>query len=53
MTADTQTMDSAPKTDFDSPWKKALEQFSPEYLALLLPAIHARINGDSALEFLK
>ena len=52
MTADTQTHDDAVKSDYDSPWKEALERFFPEFLALLFPAIHARIDWSAAPEFL-
>ena len=52
MTADTQTHDDAVKSDYDSPWKEALERFFPEFMALLFPAIHARIDWSAAPEFL-
>jgi hypothetical protein len=52
MTADTPTPAEAPKSDYDSPWKEALERFFPEFLALLFPAIHARIDWRIPPEFL-
>ena len=42
----------SPKNDYDSPWKEALERFFPEFLALLFPAIHTRIDWRVAPEFL-
>jgi hypothetical protein len=50
--ADTQSADSAPRSDYDSPWKEALERFFAEFLALLFPAIHAQIDWSQAPEFL-
>jgi hypothetical protein len=44
MDIDTTHPAKSPKNDYDSPWKEALERFFPEFLALLFPAIHARIN---------
>ena len=44
MITDTPTPAEAPKSDYDSPWKEALERFFPEFLALLFPAIHAQID---------
>ena len=32
------------QSDYDSPWKEALDRFFPEFLALLFPAIHAEID---------
>ncbi|MBK5964014.1 hypothetical protein CCR95_07915, partial [Thiocystis minor] len=52
MTVDNSTAETALKNDFDSPWKEALERFFPEFLALLFPAIHARIDWRVAPEFL-
>ena len=33
--------------DFDSPWKEALEQALPDFLALFFPQAHAGLSGDS------
>jgi hypothetical protein len=52
MTTDPSTPAEAPKSDYDSPWKEALERFFPEFLALLFPAIHARIDWRVPPEFL-
>ncbi|WPL19041.1 hypothetical protein Thiowin_04145 [Thiorhodovibrio winogradskyi] len=52
MTADTQATDTSDKPDYDSPWKEALEQFFPEFLALLFPAIHAEIDWSKGVQFL-
>ncbi|MCK7582339.1 MAG: DUF4351 domain-containing protein [Chromatiales bacterium] len=53
MTADTpNSRRSLLKSDYDSPWKEALERFFPEFLALLFPAIHARIDWRVPPEFL-
>ena len=53
MTTDTSAPAAeAPKSDYDSPWKEALERFFPEFLALLFPAIHARIDWRIPPEFL-
>jgi hypothetical protein len=52
MTTDPSTPAEAPKSDYDSPWKEALERFFPEFLALLFPAIHARIDCRVPPEFL-
>jgi len=30
--------------DYDSPWKEALERYLPDFLALLLPTMHAGID---------
>ena len=32
------------QSDYDSPWKEALDRFFPEFLARLFPAIHAEID---------
>lgn len=52
MTADSQTTDPAAQSDYDSPWKEALERYFPEFLALLFPAIHAEIDWSAPLVFL-
>jgi hypothetical protein len=44
MTADSQTTNPAAQSDYDSPWKEALERYFPEFLALLFPAIHAQVD---------
>ncbi|WP_295404135.1 hypothetical protein [uncultured Thiocystis sp.] len=52
MTADPQTSDATAKSDYDSPWKEALDRFFPEFLALLFPAIHAQIDWRAPPVFL-
>ena len=52
MNADTPSADTAVKNDHDSPWKEALEQYFPEFLALLFPAIHAEIDWTQGVQFL-
>ncbi|NEX23669.1 DUF4351 domain-containing protein [Thiorhodococcus mannitoliphagus] len=44
MTANSQTADPTAQSDYDSPWKEALERYFPEFLGLLFPAIHAEID---------
>jgi hypothetical protein len=39
-------------TDFDSPWKEALERYFPEFLAFFFPAAHADIDWRRGYEFL-
>ncbi len=41
-----------PATDFDSPWKEALEQYLPDCLALFLPQTHAEIDWTRGYAFL-
>ena len=38
--------------DYDSPWKEALEYYFPEFLSLLFPAIHEKIDWSHPHEFL-
>ncbi|MEA3643077.1 MAG: hypothetical protein VBE63_24505, partial [Lamprobacter sp.] len=52
MSADTPPADAAAKSDHDSPWKEALEQYFPEFLALLFPTIHAEIDWSKGMQFL-
>ncbi|WP_372610108.1 hypothetical protein [Halomonas sp.] len=40
------------KSDFDSPWKEALEYYFPQFLELLLPEIHREIDWQRPHEFL-
>jgi len=35
---------TTPRTDYDSPWKEALEEYLADALALLFPHIHAEID---------
>jgi len=44
--------DSPAREDHDSPWKEALGNRFAEFLALLFPEIHARIDWSRAPEFL-
>ncbi len=39
-------------TDYDSPWKEALEAYFPEFLALCFPEVHAGIDWARGHEFL-
>jgi hypothetical protein len=41
-----------PTSDFDNPWKEALEQYLPDFLALCFPAIHAAIDWSAPHTFL-
>ncbi len=38
--------------DYDSPWKTALEQFFPEFMAFFFPEAHARIDRSAGYVFL-
>ncbi len=39
-------------TDFDSPWKEALDRYFPAFMALLFPNIHAAIDWSRNFEML-
>ena len=39
-------------SDYDSPWKEALERYFPQFLAFLFPQIHAEIDWGRGWEFL-
>jgi hypothetical protein len=39
-------------TDYDSPWKEALELYFPEFLALCFPEAHSEIDWARGYEFL-
>ena len=41
-----------PRTDFDSPWKEAIEQYFQDFLAFFFPAMHAGIDWTKGYEFL-
>lgn len=43
---------SATRDDYDSPWKEALECYFADFLALLIPWLHERINWDQPPIFL-
>ncbi len=45
-------MAEAPRQDHDSPWKEALSNRFPEFLALLFPAVHAEVAWERGIEFL-
>jgi len=45
-------MAEAPRQDHDSPWKEALTNRFPEFLALLFPALHAEVDWERGIEFL-
>ena len=38
--------------DYDSPWKEAIEQYFPDFMAFFFPEIHAGIAWDQGYEFL-
>nr|VFJ65941.1 MAG: hypothetical protein BECKDK2373B_GA0170837_11566 [Candidatus Kentron sp. DK] len=40
------------RDDYDGPWKEALKFWFPEFLALLFPAIHGKIDWSRQHEFL-
>lgn len=35
---------AAPPTDYDSPWKEALEYYLPDFLRMFLPDLRAQID---------
>jgi hypothetical protein len=39
-------------TDYDSPWKEALDAYFEPFLALLLPEVHRRIDWSRGCESL-
>lgn len=39
-------------TDYDSPWKEALEQYFPQFMALLFPQVSPQIDWQQPHEFL-
>src|SRR5580765_7437400 len=39
-------------SDLDSPWKEALEQFLPQFLAYFFPAIHEGLDWSRGFESL-
>ena len=45
-------MTNSPRDDYDSPWKEALENYFPEFLALLFPGIQAQIDWSQGHQFL-
>lgn len=48
----TDTDGASPPRDFDSPWKEALEQYFDPAMALLAPALHARVDWTRPVQFL-
>lgn len=38
--------------DYDSPWKEALDRFFPEFMALIFPEVHCRIDWNVAPIFM-
>ncbi|MCC6446395.1 MAG: cytosolic protein [Armatimonadetes bacterium] len=40
------------RTDYDSPWKEALERYFPDFMAFFFPLAHADIAWASGYEFL-
>jgi hypothetical protein len=45
-------MSSEPASDFDSPWKQALETFFPDFMAFFFPAAHDDIDWRRGYQFL-
>jgi len=41
-----------PPADYDSPWKEALEQYFPDFLAFFFPLAHAEVAWEHGYEFL-
>ena len=39
-------------TDYDSPWKEALERYFPEFVAFFFPLVHAAIDWQRGYTFL-
>lgn len=39
-------------SDFDSPWKEAMERFFPQFLEFFFPDIHGQIDWSKGWEFL-
>jgi hypothetical protein len=39
-------------TDFDSPWKEALEHYFPQFMAFFFPHAHGDIDWARGYEFL-
>ena len=40
------------RDEFDSPWKKVLEDYFSDFMAFFFPNIHQDIDWDSGYEFL-
>lgn len=47
-----ETLTTLDKDDYDSPWKEALEQLFPEFMAFYFPAAHADIDWSKGYTFL-
>ena len=45
-------MTSTPPSDYDSPWKEALESYFPQFMAFFFPDIDAQIDWQRGWEFL-
>lgn len=43
---------ATPPTNYDSPWKEALEHYLPDFLRLFLPELHAQIDWSHPPIFL-
>jgi hypothetical protein len=43
---------AGPADDYDSPWKEAVEQYFPEFIAFYFPAAHAQIDWTCGYDFL-
>jgi hypothetical protein len=46
------TPDATPDIQFDSPWKTAIENYFPDFMAFFFPQIHADIDWSRGFEFL-
>ncbi|WP_295437531.1 hypothetical protein [uncultured Thiodictyon sp.] len=44
--------DASHATDYDSPWKEAIDAWLPPFMALFFPSVHALIDWDRPYEFL-
>ena len=42
---------TAGRSDYDSPWKEALERYFPSFMALGFPTAHAGIDWTRGYEF--
>ncbi|NET61360.1 MAG: transposase [Symploca sp. SIO2E6] len=45
-------MTTTPTSEYDSPWKEALESYFPEFMAFFFPKMHKKIDWQRQWEFL-
>ena len=45
-------MQSDIRSDFDSPWKEAVELLFPDFMSFFFPTIHAAIDWSRSYQFL-